>query len=75
VKPVQTVTSAKTANVLNRIEGFGALLANPDEFLHRLHLLVPAAEIALANGLTHEFRNCSLLTACAGVKRIPEVII
>lgn len=34
---------AKTSNILDRIEGFGALLANSDGFLHGLFLLFPTA--------------------------------
>jgi hypothetical protein len=75
VKPVQTVASAKILNILHRIESAGAFLANPDEFPHRLHLLVPSAEVTLANGLPHEFRDGSSLTRCARVKSVPEIVV
>jgi hypothetical protein len=75
VKPVQAVASAKTLNILHRTEGCGAFFANPDEFLHRLHLLIPPAEVTLPNGFPHEFRDGSLLTPCASVKGIPKVFV
>jgi hypothetical protein len=75
VKPVQTVTTAKILNKLHRIEGFGALLANPDELLHGFHPLVPAAQVTLPDGIPHEFRDGGLSTPCPSVKGIPEVIV
>lgn len=75
MKPVQTVASAETLNILHRTEGYGAFLANPDEFLHRLHLLVPPAEVTLPNGFPHQFRDGSLSTPCTSVKGIPEVFV
>jgi hypothetical protein len=75
MKPLQTVASAQTLNILHRIDGLGAFLANPDEFLHRLHLLVPPAEVTLPNGFPHEFRDGGLSTPCASVKGIPEMVV
>jgi hypothetical protein len=75
VKPVKTVASAKTLHIFHRIGSAGAFLANPDEFPHRLHLLVPPAEVTLANGLPHEFGDGSSLTRRARVKSVPEVVV
>ncbi|MDQ2842707.1 MAG: hypothetical protein M3Y72_17045 [Acidobacteriota bacterium] len=63
------------SNIFHRIEGCGTLLANPDEFLHCLRLLIAPAEVTLTNGLPHEFRDGRLPAPSAGVKRIPEVIV
>jgi hypothetical protein len=75
VKPVKAITPAKTSNKFHRIDGPGAFLANSNEFLHGFRLLVAPAEIPLANGFPHEFRNRSLLAPCAGVESIPDLIV
>jgi len=75
VKPVQAAAAAKTANILHGIGGFRSFLANPDEFPHRLHPLVPPAKVALANGLPHELRNGGLPAPGASAKNIPEGIV
>jgi len=72
---VQTATPAKTSNILHRIKGFGALLANPDEFLHGFYPLVPPAETTFTNGFRHEFGDGSVSTPGASVQGIPEVIV
>ncbi len=75
MKAVQAAASAKASNILHRIEGFGAFLANPDEFLHRLHLLVPPGKVTLTKGFPYQFRDGSSSTPCASVKGIPEMIV
>jgi hypothetical protein len=75
VKPVQTVTAAKILNILDGIEGCGAWLANADEFLHGLHLLIAPAEVPLPNGFAHEFGDGSLPTARTSVEGIPKVFV
>jgi len=75
VEPVETVTTAKVLNILHRIGGFGAFLANPDELLHGFHPLVPAAQVTLPDGLPHEFRDGSLSTPRASVQGIPEMFV
>ena len=75
MKPVQTFTPAKASNILNGIDGFGGSLANSDESLHRLHLLLLLSEVTLTNCFPHEFRDGSLSTPCSSVKGIPEMIV
>jgi len=75
VEPVQPVTAAKTSNILDRIDRFGAFLATPDEFLHRLRLLVPSAEVSLSNSFPHELRDGRFSTPCTSVKGIPKMIV
>ena len=75
MKAVQAAASAKASNILHRIAGFGAFLANPNEFLHRLHLLVPLGKVTLTKGFPHEFRDGSSSTPRASVKSIPEMIV
>jgi len=79
-KTIQTAASAKTPNVPNRIvfnrpRRPGAFPARPHELLHRLPLLIPRAEVTLANGLPHEFRHGRLPAPRARVQGIPEVIV
>jgi hypothetical protein len=75
VKPVEPVTSTEASNILDGFDGFGAFLANPDEFLHRLPPLVPAAEVTFTNGFPDEFRDSGLPAAGPSVKGIPEMIV
>jgi hypothetical protein len=75
VESIQTVTTAEILNILHRIEGFGAFLTNPDELLHRPHLLVALAEVTLPNGFAHEFGDGRLAAPCSRVKGIPEVFV
>jgi hypothetical protein len=75
VKPVQTITSAKTANILYRVERLGAVFANSDKLLHRPHLPLLPAKVTLPNGFPHELRDGSFSIARAGVKSIPEIIV
>ena len=75
MKAVQAVASTKASNILHRIERFGAFLANPDEFLHRLHLLVPPGKVTLTKGFPNEFRDGSSSTPCASVKGVPQMIV
>jgi hypothetical protein len=75
MQPLHTVASAKTSHHHHGIGRVGAFFANPDEFLHGFHLLVPSAEVALANGFPHELRDSSLPTPRTGVKGIPEVVV
>jgi len=75
VEPVQAIALPKASNILDRIEGFGAFLANSDEFPHSFRLLVALAEVTLANRLPDEFRDGSLSTPRLSVKGAPETII
>jgi hypothetical protein len=75
VKPVQTAASTKASHILDRIEGFGRFLANPDKFLHRLHLLVPPAQVTPTNGFPYKFRDGSLPASRTSMKGRPEVIV
>jgi hypothetical protein len=74
VKAVQAAASAKASNILHRIEG-RAFLANPDEFLHGLHLLVPPGKVSLTKGFPHQFREGSFSSPSARVKSVPEIVI
>jgi hypothetical protein len=75
VKPVQAVASAKALNILHSIEGFGACVANADEFLHRFHLLVPLGQVTITKGFPHQFRDGGSSTPSASVKGVPEMIV
>lgn len=75
MKPVQASASTKTSHILERIERFGTILANSDEFPHRLHLLVPPAQVTFPNGFPHKFRDGRLPASRASMKGRPEVIV
>ena len=71
---------AKSLNILDGIDFLmtgraGSSSANSDEFLHRFHAFVPAAEVAFANDLPHEFRNGCLSAPCVSVQRIPKIFV
>ena len=79
VKPFQTVTPAKTPDIIYRInyriDGLRCLLANSDECLHGFHPLLAPAQVAFADRFPHEFRNGGLSAAGASVKGAPEVVV
>src|SRR5579863_6802728 len=75
VEPLQTIAGAKASHVLHRVHRLRALLANSDEFLHRLGLFIPFAEITLTDRFPHELRHGGLSAARASVKRMPEIVV
>jgi len=75
VEPIQPVASPKLSDILRTVEDCGTSPANADEFLHRLNPLIPPAEVTLANGFAHEFRDGGFLTPGASVKGMPELIV
>jgi hypothetical protein len=75
MEAVQPAAAAETSNILHTVRQIGTSLSNANELLHRLSLLIPPAEVTLASGFPHQFRDGSLLTPGAGVKGIPELLI
>jgi hypothetical protein len=75
VKPIHTITPAETSHVLHGVEWLGPIVTNSDELLHSLHLFVPLAEISIANGFPHKFRDAGLSIPGVSVQGIPEMIV
>src|SRR5580700_5268962 len=75
VKALQTITAAQTANVLHRVDGFQAVLANSDELLHGLGLLVSFGQVPIAHGLPHELRDAGFPALGLGMKGVPEMLV
>jgi len=67
LKPLQTASPPKTPDVLDRVDRLSAALANADELLHCLRLLLSLAQVPLANGLPHEFGDGCLSASRASV--------
>jgi len=63
------------ANQLRTVERIGASFPTADELLHGLSLLIAFAEVALASGFPHQFRDGCLSTPGLSVKGAPEMII
>lgn len=60
MKPIQTSASAEASNVLHSIERLGAIMTNSYELQHCFPLFVPLAEVSIANGFPHKFRDAGL---------------
>jgi hypothetical protein len=61
--------------LLHSVESLGATMTGSHELLHCLPLFVPLAEVSIANGFSHKFRDAGLSIPGVSMQGIPEMIV